>query len=118
MLFHRESYKYRRYVEMVYMKIGIAGEHIIIKENNKLLLFNTTDSGLYKIDPITEKLLILIKKHGIEATKELIKEEDVDNVPSGCWWIFITCSTDGSICWIDIPDCPNECAILNLGPRG
>ena len=68
---------------MVYMKIGIAGEHIIIKENNKLLLFNTTDSGLYKIDPITEKLLILIKKHGIEATKELMKGEDVDNVAEG-----------------------------------
>ena len=54
-----------------------AGGHLIIRDTDTLLLFNTMDSGLYRIESITEKLFILIKKHGIEAARDIIKQEDV-----------------------------------------
>ncbi|MBU7028804.1 MAG: SPASM domain-containing protein [Theionarchaea archaeon] len=57
-----------------------AGGHLIIKDIDTLLLFNTIDSGLYRIESITEKLFILIKKHGIEAARDIIKQEDVNHV--------------------------------------
>ena len=57
-----------------------AGNHVSIEENSTLLLLNTVDSGLYRIEPITRKLLILIKKYSIDTAKSLIKEEDIDNV--------------------------------------
>ncbi len=62
------------------MRVSSIGDHVSIQENGTLLLFNTIDSGLYRIEPITRKLLILIKKYGAEAAKTLIKEEDIDNV--------------------------------------
>ena len=31
-----------------------------------------------------------------------------------CWWIFNICETDGSMCIIDVPDCPYECLVFNL----
>lgn len=62
------------------MEVRGVGEHVSIEENDTLLLFNTIDSGLYRVEPITQKLLILIKKYGMEAAKSLIKEEDINNV--------------------------------------
>lgn len=62
------------------MEVRGVGDHVSIEENDTLLLFNTIDSGLYRVEPITQKLLILIKKYGIEAAKSLIKEEDTNNV--------------------------------------
>lgn len=56
------------------------GGHLVIKGTDTLLLFNTVDSGLYRIEPITEKLFILITKHGTEAAKSFIAEEDINNV--------------------------------------
>jgi hypothetical protein len=37
-----------------------------------------------------------------------------EETPDFCWWIVVTCPSDGGVCAIDVPDCPNECAILNL----
>jgi uncharacterized protein len=62
------------------MRVSCIGDHISLQEDSTLLLFNAIDSGLYSIEPITEKLLILIKEHGVEAARELIKEEDINNV--------------------------------------
>ncbi len=57
------------------MEVSCIGGHVSVKEDGTLLLFNAIDSGLYTIEPITEKLLILIKNHGIEAAKMLVEED-------------------------------------------
>ena len=62
------------------MEVRGVGDHASIEENGTLLLFNTIDSGLYRVEPITRKLLILIKKYGMEAARMLIKEDDINNV--------------------------------------
>ena len=62
------------------MNVRDVGDHISLEENGIHLLFNTIDSGLYKVEPITKKLLTLLKEHSTTAAKTLIKEEDIDNV--------------------------------------
>ncbi len=62
------------------MRIRRVGEHAVIEKGSTLLLFNTIDSGLYKIKPITEKLFNLVQKHGIETAKKLMKEGDVEDI--------------------------------------
>ncbi|MBU7027198.1 MAG: hypothetical protein HXS48_09665 [Theionarchaea archaeon] len=62
------------------MEVSSVGDHVSVQENGTLLLFNTIDSGLYRVEPITKKLLILIKKYGLEAARMLIKEEDINNI--------------------------------------
>lgn len=57
-----------------------VGDHILLEDSGTHLLFNTTDSGLYRIEPITAKLFTLIQSHGIEAAKELIEKDDINNV--------------------------------------
>lgn len=43
------------------MEVSSVGDHVSVQENGALLLFNTIDSGLYRIEPITKNLLILIR---------------------------------------------------------
>jgi uncharacterized protein len=62
------------------MEVTLIGDHVSIEEGDTHLLFNAADSGLYRIELITKKLLILIRDHGLEAARSLIKDEDKDNV--------------------------------------
>jgi uncharacterized protein len=62
------------------VEVTAAGDHVSIEDDGTHLLFNAADSGLYRIEPITKKLLILIKEYGIEAARSLIKDEDIENV--------------------------------------
>ncbi|MBU6996908.1 MAG: SPASM domain-containing protein [Theionarchaea archaeon] len=62
------------------VEVTSIGDHVSIDDDATHLLFNTADSGLYRIELITRKLLVLIHDYGIEAARSLIKEDDIENV--------------------------------------